>query len=83
MDCILLTNEGEPLTYKEAHSCDDKSKWELAMKSKMQSLYANNTWELVVLPKGRKAIPNKWVYKVKCVDDKPKYKTRLETGLFT
>ncbi|MCO5605139.1 hypothetical protein L7F22_059319 [Adiantum nelumboides] len=65
MDSILLTDEGEPLTFKEAQSCEDKSKWELAMKSEMQSLYANNTWELVPLPKGRKAIPNKWVYKGK------------------
>ncbi|MCO5588838.1 hypothetical protein L7F22_042798 [Adiantum nelumboides] len=62
LDCVLLTDEVEPLTYKEAELCDDK-KWELAMQSVMQSLYANNTWELVPLPKGRKAIPNKWVYK--------------------
>ncbi|MCO5547962.1 hypothetical protein L7F22_001417 [Adiantum nelumboides] len=47
------------------------------MKSEMQSLYANNTWKLVLLPKGRKAIPSKWVYKVKCFDDKPKYKACL------
>ncbi|MCO5604538.1 hypothetical protein L7F22_058705 [Adiantum nelumboides] len=77
MDGILLTDEGEPLTFKEAQSCEDKSKWELAMKFEMQSLYANNTWELVPLPKGKKAILNKWVYKVKCVDDKPKHKARL------
>ena len=29
------------------------------------------------LPKDRKAIPNKWVYKIKCVNEKPKYKARL------
>ena len=28
-------------------------------------------------PKGRKTIPNKWVYKIKIVDDIPKYKGRL------
>ena len=37
----------------------------------------NNTWDLVELPNGRKAIPNKWVKKIKTVDDKPMYKARL------
>ena len=37
-------------------------------------------WDLVELPKGRKATPNKWVYKIKIVDGKPKYKTRLIVG---
>ena len=31
----------------------------------MQSLKENNVWDLVELPKGRKAIGSKWVYKVK------------------
>lgn len=33
------------------------------MKS-IKSLHDNNTWELVPLPKDRKAIPNKCVYKI-------------------
>ena len=44
---------------------------------RIKILHANDTWDLVELPKGRKAIPNKWVYKIKTVDDKPKYKARL------
>ena len=35
------------------------------MKEEMQSLYENETFELVKLPKGRKALKNLWVYKVK------------------
>ena len=47
------------------------------MQEEIKSLYANDTWDLVSLPKGRKALPNKWVYKVKKIEGKPKYKARL------
>ena len=74
---IMLTDEGEPLTFREAKTCEHKSKWELAMQEEIKALHANDTWDLVVLPKGRKAIPNKLVYKIKTVDGKPNYKARL------
>ena len=32
------------------------------MEEEMNSLYKNDTWELTVLPKGKKAIGCKWVY---------------------
>ncbi|MCO5562875.1 hypothetical protein L7F22_016511 [Adiantum nelumboides] len=73
----MFTNEGEPLTYKEAKSCESSSKWKLAMQEEIKSLHANDTRDLKPLPKGRKALPKKWVYKVKFVDAKPKYKARL------
>ena len=50
-----------------------------SMQEDMESLLKNNTHELVKLPKGRKALRNKWVYKLK-KDDKGnqvKYKDRL------
>ncbi|MCO5614561.1 hypothetical protein L7F22_068844 [Adiantum nelumboides] len=74
---IMLTDEGEPLTNKEAKTCEHSSKWELAMQEEIKALHANDTWYLVELPKGRKAIPNKWVYKIKTIDAKPKHKARL------
>lgn len=55
----------EPLCYQEATTSDNKDKWLEAMKSELSSLHENNTWTLQELPKGRKAIPVKWVYKVK------------------
>ena len=47
------------------------------MQEEIKALYENNMWVLVELPKGKKAIPNKWVYKVKTLEGKPKYKARL------
>ncbi|KAF2294147.1 hypothetical protein GH714_007901 [Hevea brasiliensis] len=35
------------------------------MQEEMEALHGNKTWELVPLPQGRKAIGNKWVYKIK------------------
>ena len=46
------------------------------MQEEIKSLHKKK-WDLVDLPKGRKVIPNKWVYKIKTVHSKPKYMTRL------
>ena len=35
------------------------------MQEKMDFLHKNNTYELVELPKGKKALKNKWVPKLK------------------
>ena len=45
----------------------------------MHSIRANNTWDLVELPKSRRALPCKWVYRLKEPSDStnPKYKARL------
>ncbi len=56
-----------------------KPKWDNAMDEEMATLDANVIWELVVLPKDKKAIGCKWVYKVKHSVDGyvNRYKTRL------
>ncbi|KAD4180551.1 hypothetical protein E3N88_29142 [Mikania micrantha] len=45
----------------------------------MNSLYENNTFELVKLPKGKRALKNKWVYKLKTEEhtSRPRYKAKL------
>ena len=45
----------------------------------MGSLLENETWELVKLPKGRKSLQNKWVYRIKHEGEgkKGRYKARL------
>ncbi|KAC9553688.1 hypothetical protein E3N88_45637 [Mikania micrantha] len=47
--------------------------------NEMNSLYENNTFELVKLPKGKRALKNKWVYKLKTQEhtSRPRYKARL------
>ena len=61
----LLTKEGEPSTLQEAMSSSDASHWMTAMQEEMEALHKNKTWELVPLPQGRKAIGNKWIFKIK------------------
>ena len=53
------------------------------MQSEMRSFMKNKTWDLVSLPHGKKALPCKWVYKLKVTsDDVPKYKARLTSKGF-
>jgi len=48
------------------------------MKDDMSSLLKNKTWELTTLPEGKKALQNKWVYRVKTEHDRSKrFKARL------
>ncbi|MCO5578478.1 hypothetical protein L7F22_032320 [Adiantum nelumboides] len=46
-------------------TCFENDKWQEAMNEEMDALYGNETWELALLPKGKKPIGCRWVYKVK------------------
>ena len=35
------------------------------MKDEMDSLLGNQIWELAKLPEGKKALHNKWIYRIK------------------
>jgi hypothetical protein len=57
---------------------DTKKKWEKGMKEEMDSLVNNHTWDLVQLLAGKRALQNKWVYKLKEEDGGEKwFKARL------
>ncbi|KAG8490001.1 hypothetical protein CXB51_016020 [Gossypium anomalum] len=77
---LPIADDDVPSTYTEAISNPDGVKWKQAMKEEMQSLHKNRTWELVTLPKGKKAIRCKWVYAKKegfSAKNEIRYKARL------
>ena len=51
----FFTDSGEPTSYNEATQSEDFLDWQLATESEMNSIHANHTWDLVELPKNRKA----------------------------
>uniref|UniRef100_A0A2N9EW59 Integrase catalytic domain-containing protein n=1 Tax=Fagus sylvatica TaxID=28930 RepID=A0A2N9EW59_FAGSY len=76
----LLTSSEDPSTFQEAIESSEKDKWMEAMVEENKSLSKNKTWELTELPKGKKPIGCKWVFKKKeAVSEKEgeRFKARL------
>ena len=46
-------------TFGESLCSSESDQWKLVMKEEVKSLHQNQTWELVKLSKGKKAIGNK------------------------
>jgi hypothetical protein len=59
---LMVAIEDEPATAKEAKLVKE---WRDAMLEEMGSIEHNQTWSLVNLPAGQRAIGLKWVFKVK------------------
>ncbi|GMP51093.1 hypothetical protein CsSME_00017460 [Camellia sinensis var. sinensis] len=59
---LPIIEDNIPYTFKEAVHNAESVKWKEAMDEEISSLHKNQTWELVQLPKGKKAIGCKWVY---------------------
>ncbi|KAJ0454407.1 putative RNA-directed DNA polymerase [Helianthus annuus] len=76
--CLVssLNKSVEPSSYNEAIK---DPRWIEAMNCEMEALNRNNTWVVVDLPKGRKPIGCKWVYKIKykANGEIERYKARL------
>jgi hypothetical protein len=66
----------DPVKYEEA---EKSQKWRDAMKSEIDSIERNKTWELTDLPKGVRVIGVKWIYKTKLNEkgEIEKFKARL------
>lgn len=74
-----LSTSAVPLTYEDIELQADSDAWYKAADSEIAMLMEKGTWELVPLPPGRKAIKNKWVFRIKRNPDGTviKYKARL------
>jgi hypothetical protein len=66
----------EPSSYKEAIL---DPLWKKAMAEELAALHKTNTWDIVPLPPGKRAIGSRWVYKIKTKSDGSveRYKARL------
>ena len=64
-DFLTYMLEGEPQTYKEAVNSTESLMWKEAIKSEIDSILHNHTWELVDLPSGCKPLSSKWIFKRK------------------
>lgn len=71
-----VLTEKEPSNIMEAFQ---SPAWTAAAQTEYDALLANNTWELVKLPEGRRAVGCKWIFKLKRHADGSiaRYKGRL------
>lgn len=79
---VAITSHSEPTSFSQA-SKDEK--WRVAMKNEVTALEQNDTWEITMLPEGKRAIDSKWIYKIKFKPDGTveRYKARLVEKGFT
>ncbi|OAE21914.1 hypothetical protein AXG93_3988s1200 [Marchantia polymorpha subsp. ruderalis] len=78
LDYLLLRYSGEPECFDEVLEVLDSAKWKTTMQEEMNFLHSNGTWQLAQLPAGKKALQNKWIYRLKQESDgKKRYKARL------
>ncbi|CAL9028826.1 unnamed protein product [Prunus brigantina] len=73
---FALLVDSDPITYTEAVK---EEKWREAMDNEIMSIEKNQTWELTDLPKGKKTIGVKWVFRTKLNEkgEVDKHKARL------
>jgi hypothetical protein len=84
-DFIVYLIDDTPRTIEEAYSSPDADYWKEAVRSKMDSIMSNGTWEVVERSYGCKPVGCKWVFKKKLRPDGTikKYKARLVAKGYT
>lgn len=69
----------DPQSFSEALASPQSREWKEAMECELRSLHSNEVWTLTDLPKGKKVIGSRWVFKTKLGADGQvdRYKARL------
>jgi Reverse transcriptase (RNA-dependent DNA polymerase) len=77
-----ITNQMEPTNFSETNQSPT---WCKAMNEELKALEKNDTWDIINLPKNKKLVGCKWVYKIKynCDGTIERYKARLVAKGFT
>jgi hypothetical protein len=77
--------EDTPTTISEAYSSPDADLWKEAVRSEIESIMSNGTWEVVDRPYGCQHIGCKWIFKKKLRPDGTieRYKARLVAKGYT
>ncbi|GKV16510.1 hypothetical protein SLEP1_g27143 [Rubroshorea leprosula] len=76
----------DPNTYREAITSKESPYWLAAMIEEIESLHKNQTWKLVMPPKGQRIVGCKWVFRRKEGNsgvETPRFKARLVAKGFT
>uniref|UniRef100_A0A453CRN0 Uncharacterized protein n=1 Tax=Aegilops tauschii subsp. strangulata TaxID=200361 RepID=A0A453CRN0_AEGTS len=84
-DFIVYLVDDTPRTISEAYASPDADYWKEAVRSEMDSILANGTWEITDRPYGCKLVGCKWVFNKKLRPDGTieKYKARLVAKGYT
>jgi hypothetical protein len=84
-DFIVYLVDDTPTSISEAYASPDADYWKEAVRSEMDSILANGTWEITDRPYGCKPVGCKWVFKKKLRPDGTieKYKARLVAKGYT
>jgi hypothetical protein len=84
-DFIVYLVDDTPSSISEAYASSDADYWKEAVRSEMDSILANGTWEIVDRPYRCKPVGCKWVFKKKLRPDGTieKYKARLVAKGYT
>jgi hypothetical protein len=84
-DFLVYLIDDTPSSISEAYASEDADYWKEAVRSEMDSILANETWEITDRPYGCKPIGCKWLFKKKLRHDGSieKYKARLVAKGYT
>ena len=82
-DFIVYLVDDTSTSIAEAYASRDADDWKEAVRSEMDSILSNGTWELSKAPFGCKPVGCKWVFKKKFRPAIDKYKARLVAKGYT